>query len=47
MINHYANPAFNAKDEALNFFSKETTGQYPGFNHQLEQMRVIRFLQVQ
>ena len=47
MINHYANPAFSAKDEALNFFSKETTDQYRGFSHQLEQMRVISFSLVQ
>ena len=44
MINHYANPAFNAKDEALSFFTKETRDQYRGFSRQLEQMKVIHLL---
>ena len=46
MINHYANPAFNAKDEALSFFTKETRDQYRGFSRQLEQMKVIHLLEV-
>ena len=40
MINHYANPAFKAEEEALRYFEKETADQYKGFKNQLEQLKV-------
>ena len=40
VVNHYANPSFNAKQEALDYFSRETVDQYKGYSRQVEQMKV-------
>lgn len=40
MINKYANPAFNAEEEALKYFSTETADQYKGYKNQMEQLKV-------
>lgn len=43
VINHYANPSFKPKEEALSFFCKEGVDQYEAFSHQLEQTKVGLF----
>ena len=40
VVNHYANPSFNAEQEALGYFSRETVDQYKGYSRQIEQMKV-------
>lgn len=46
VISEYANPSFNPKEAALDFFRKETVDQYKGFSHQLEQTKVSSGMQV-
>lgn len=40
VVNHYANPSFNAEQEALGYFSRETVDHYKGYSRQVEQMKV-------